>query len=236
MRCRLCIWIIPLVAALNGAAARADGLLKRSPRPNPSEHVPALIKTLTSDLDDRKRADAAAELRDYDIKTFPDIIPALVEALKNDASMPVRLETANSIGKLRPISQVGGYALEQAEQNDSAIAVRVLARNHLRIWVLFHGYKRGRMPDPLANQSEEPPLADSPPAPAPKMEPAKKPPMMPNSFGAKANPPRVAPPLVPAIPASMPKNERFIPQLMKRIKPDLKSKTGEDGPSINVPR
>src|SRR5687767_14483331 len=115
MYCRLSILIIPLLVAFDCGSARADGLLKRGPRPNPTERVPELIQIVSSDLDDRRRAEAASELKDYDLKSFPDIIPALIEALKNDSSVAVRREAANSIGKMRPISQMGGYALEQAE-------------------------------------------------------------------------------------------------------------------------
>src|SRR5262245_36919332 len=126
MHRRICIWIIPLALVLQSTAL-ADGILRRGPKPNPAEYVPALIKTLSSDFDDRRRADAASGLRDYDLKSFPEIMPALVEALKNDPSVPVRREAAHSIGKMRPISPMGGYALEQAEVADPAIGVRAIA-------------------------------------------------------------------------------------------------------------
>ena len=235
MRFRLCIWIIPVLALFDCDSALADNIF-RKPRPNPSECVPALIKTLSSDLDDRRRADAASELREYDTKTFPDIIPALAEALKNDASTTVRFEAANSIGKLRPISRVGGYALEQAEKSDPAIAVRVLARNHLRLWVLLHGHIPGRMPDPLEGQTAEPPLAEPLPGPMPKMGPTK---LLPPSFhspNVKQEAHRPAPPLVPSPMPVTAKNDRFIFQLMSRLKPDVKPNTAENGPVLNSPR
>lgn len=234
MHSRICILSLLLVVMFDGVAARADGLLRRGPRPNPTEHVPLLIKTLNSDLDDRRRADAASDLRDYDPKTFPDIIPALVEALNNDSSTSVRVEAATSIGKLRPISLIGGYALEQAEMNDPALRVRVVATTHLKVWVLFHGYKRGRMPDPLANQSEEPPLADPLPPPLPKSYPAKGPPY------ESPKPPietlRTPPPLMPSQTTSSPRNDRFFPQLMKRIKPGSRNQPDEGGPILPNPR
>jgi hypothetical protein len=235
MHCRLCIWVIPLLVVFECGSARADGLLKRGPRPNPAERVPELIKILNSEIDDRHRADAASELRDYDLKTFPDITPALAEALKNDASVSVRRAAADSIGRMRPISQIGGYALEQAEINDPAIGVRAIANFHLKIWVIRDGYKKGRMPDPLANQSEEPPLADPLPAPIPKSVPAKGPLMYgsPN-LGKDTQLPR--PPLMPSQTVSSSKSDRFIPQLMKRLKPDVKSRPTEEGPSLGVPR
>jgi HEAT repeats len=232
---RLSILIVALLLAFECGNARADGLLRRGPRPNPAEHVPALIKTLASDLDDRRRADAASDLKEFDPKTFPDIIPALIEALKNDSSVPVRREAANSIGKLRPISQIGGYALEQAEMNDPAIGVRAIANIHLKIWVIRDGYKKGRMPDPLANQTEEPPLVDPLPRPLPKSYPAKGPtPYASPSLSRDLQLP--SPPFMPSQTVSWSKSDRFIPQLMKRIKPDLRPRPTEEGPSLGLPR
>lgn len=235
MHCRLSILILPLLVAFDCGSAQAQGLLKRGPRPNPTERVPELIQIVSSDLDDRRRAEAASELKDYDLKSFPDIIPALVEALKNDSSVAVRREAANSIGKMRPISQIGGYALEQAEANDPAIGVRVIANTHLKVWVLFHGYKKGRMPDPLANQSEEPPLADPLPPMLPKAFPTKGLPRyeIPNNNTGSLRP---TPPLMPSQTVSSTKSDRFIPQLMKRLKPNLKSQPTEQGPSLGDPR
>lgn len=224
---RICIWLIPLFAVLNCSNARAD--LLRKTRPNPAEQVPALIKTLSSDLDERHRAEAAAELHNYDSKTFPDIIPALIEALKNDASTPVRREAANSIGKMRPISQIGGYALEQAEMYDPAIGVRAIALAHLKVWVLFHGYKKGRPPEMI--QTEEPPLAD--PVPMPKLGPTVIPPEP--KITPKKESSRSAPPLLGT--GTAPKGDRLFPKIMKRVKPDFaKAKTTDDGPLLNGPR
>lgn len=234
MVCRLCTWILPLLALAYCGTVQAQGLL-RKPRTNPAEQVPFLIKTLSSDLDERRRADAASELRDYDPKTFPEIVPALIEALKNDSSIPVRREAANSIGLIRPISQMGGYALEQAENNDPAIGVRAIANGHLKLWVLFRGYKKGRMPDPLSNQTEEPPVAEPLPIPTPKLGPSKYPNYAPVGMNPKKPVPQ-APPLMPTQTAITPKSDRFIGQLMKRVKPDLKSKSSEDGPVLNPPR
>lgn len=233
MHRRICTWIIPLFVVLEGTAL-ADGILRRGPKPNPAEHVPALIKTLDSDFDDRRRADAAANLRDYDLKTFPEIIPALVEALKNDPSIAVRMEAAHSIGRLRPISQMGGYALEQAEVNDPAIRVRAIANLHLKTWVVVHGYKKGRMPEPY--QTEEPPLADPLPPPLPKNGAMKMPKVMYGVQEPIRDLPQLLPPQLPPQFTASPRNERFIGQLMKRIKPDVNPRSGDDGPSLGPPR
>src|SRR5262249_8670520 len=171
------------------------GLFKRPPKPDPVEHVPALIKTLKTDPEDRKRASAAEDLRDYDAKAFPEIIPALIEALQNDSSISVRLEVVTTIGKTRPIPQTAGYALEQAAKDDTALRVRTVAKGILFEWRVFHGYRHGKPPANQAPQTEEPPLAP--------MLPRSKigndgPSLQPMIGGTEsANPPRRPPPPMP---------------------------------------
>ena len=83
---------------------------KKTPKPTPQERVPELIKIVQSDGDENKRAAAVEELRQYDPAQFPDIVPTLVDALLNDKKPSVRSEAAHSLGKLRPVVQVGGQA------------------------------------------------------------------------------------------------------------------------------
>ena len=52
-------------------------LFFRKPAPNPSQRVPELILTVKTDAEERKRAHAAEELREYDAVTFTEIVPAL---------------------------------------------------------------------------------------------------------------------------------------------------------------
>jgi hypothetical protein len=91
-------------------------------------------------------------LRLFDAKEFPKISPALVEALTRDASPLVRAEAATTLGKLRPISQQAGYALEQAQNDDAVMRVRLAARQSLWQYHLV-GYRGGKSADAAAANS-----------------------------------------------------------------------------------
>ena len=80
-----------------------------------SERVPELILTLKTESDERKRAQAAEELREYDARTFTEIVPVLVDVLHNDKKSNVRLEALNSLSRLRPVSQSRCCARIRAE-------------------------------------------------------------------------------------------------------------------------
>jgi hypothetical protein len=225
------IAIISLTLILANEGYAGIGLFKRPPKPDPAEHVPALIKTLKTDPEDRKRASAAEELRDYDAKAFPEIIPALIEALQNDSSISVRLEVVTTIGKIRPISQTAGYALEQAAHGDSALRVRGLAKTVLWDWRVFHGYRSGKPPANQPMQTEEPPLA--PPLPGSKIG-NDGPTLSPMIGGAdQANPPRRQPPLMPSQNMSSSRPKSLFPLLpTKTSKPGTKP---DEGPSLDPP-
>jgi hypothetical protein len=193
--------VVPLLIILGAATTPAGIFKKGSPKPDPEKYVPELIAILKGDKDDGKRLEAVSELRQFDLKTFPDILPALIEALQNDPSTSVRVEAVNALSKVRPITQQIGYALEQALANDSTVRVRVAARTTL--WQ-FHllGYRSGKPAESENNQSKEPPLA------APRTsEPMKKsttilPKIEPQPSPAVVTPvtPKVQPPLLNAAP------------------------------------
>lgn len=151
-------FLTPFLIVLFADTTPAGIFKKNTPKPDPSKHVPELIAILKTDKDESKRSDAANELRDYDPKAFPEILPALIDALQNDPATSVRTEAVNAISKLRPITQQAGYALEQALANDSSIRVRVAARTTLWHFHLL-GYRSGKPPEADDNQSKEPPLA-----------------------------------------------------------------------------
>jgi hypothetical protein len=109
---------------------RAGIFFGKHPKPNPAQRVPELIAVVKSDKSESKRESAARELRDYDPTTNADIVPVLVDVLQHDPAPAVRAEAAQSLGKLRPVSQVGGWALEEALK-DSSIRVRLQARSSL---------------------------------------------------------------------------------------------------------
>jgi len=131
---------------------------KKSKKPTPAERVPELLGQVKTDGDESKRAAAAQELRQYDPAQFPAIVPMLIDALLTDKKPGVRAEAAQSLGKLRPISQQAGMALEHALANDSSMRVRLQARSSLLQyhWAGYHNVKK----DDLLPQTKEPPLAD----------------------------------------------------------------------------
>jgi hypothetical protein len=209
--------LLPLVLAALASPASA-GLFSRKAKPNPGDRVPELLLQLQTAQDEGVRTAAAEELRQYDAKEFPRIIPALIDAVGRDASPTVRTEAATSLGKLRPISQQAGYALEQAQNNDAAMRVRLAARQSLWQYHLV-GYRGGKAEVPAAmdanaansrpatpsrgpaphyagllRETAEPPLADAPARPtAPPPAPATR----------AAPPARTVPPL-PRAPAPPP--------------------------------
>ena len=154
--------ILPLilVALLPGwlTAGPIMDLFLRKPKVDPAIRVPALISLVLNDKDERTRAAALDELAIFDPKQFTEIYPTLIQAVQNDAAMNVRLTAVNAFGKLRPISQDVGYALEQVEYNDASPKVKTAATAVLRTYKVL-GYNAGRTIDPKSDQTEEPPLA-----------------------------------------------------------------------------
>lgn len=148
--------------------ARAGILFHRQPKASPAERVGALVAALKTEPNERKRASAAEDLRHFDAKAYPEIVPALADAALNDPSASVRLEAVQSLGRTRPVSQEAGWALEQALAKDSSWRVRWQARSSL---VQYHvsGYRSARPEQPVAKEEVRPPAATIvlPPTPAP---------------------------------------------------------------------
>ena len=159
------LWLVPLVVlpALAGPGHAGIFFGKKNKKVTPAERVPELLAQVKSDGDESKRAAAAQELRQYDPGQFPMIVPVLIDVLLTDSKPVVRAEAAQSLGKIRPISQQAGMALEQALANDSSMRVRLQARSSL-LQYHWSGYRSVRKDD-LVPQTKEPPLADdkSPP-------------------------------------------------------------------------
>ena len=219
-QCRFLMILLLSSAFTSSIQAGPLGLFKQKTKPDPVERVPIVIKTLQADPDERKRELAAEELREYDPKSFPEIVPALIEALKNDASSAVREESVNSIGKLKPITQQAGYALEQASAKDPSFRVRTVAKTTLLQWRVFDGYRSGKMPEMQQSQTAEPPLAEPLPksVPVPKMAPKTPSSSVPNEKIDAA--PTKSRPLFPLFP-------------VKNTKPD---KSKDDGPVLTPPQ
>ena len=143
--------VVPLAAMLAGQGRAGIIFGRKKDKIDPKTRVPELIATLEERPDADRRTHAAEELRNYDPMAFPDIVPALVSALQSDAKSGVRIEAAQSLGKLRPVNQTAGEALERAVSTDPAMRVRLQARSTL---MQYHwaGYRNGKASDvpPLA--------------------------------------------------------------------------------------
>ena len=99
---------VVLAAAAPDCSAQLFGSKKA--KATPQQRVPELIGILKLDKDSHKRSEAAEELRQYDLKEFPEIVPVLIEALQNDPATGVRIEAAAGLGRLRPVSAPAGQA------------------------------------------------------------------------------------------------------------------------------
>jgi hypothetical protein len=215
-RFTLFVALLPILAA----PAHAGIIFgKKPPKPDPAQRVPELIKIIRSDGDENKRAEAVDELRQYDPTTFPEIMPALIDVLQNDKKAAVRAGAAQTISKLRPVSQAAGDALEQALDKDSSMRVRISVRSAL---LQYHwaGYRQGKKdegaPAPSPAQTREPPLADPLPLPSP-------------------TPPRATPPPPEAAPAPSPA-PRPLPTMPTPAPPTTNTpRQLPQGPPIEVP-
>src|SRR5205807_14808 len=114
-------WVLPAPA----------GIFSKKAKVNPAERVPALIMTLKTDKDERKRASAATELGTFDAAMYTEIVPVLVDVILSDPKPAVRLDAATSLGNLRPVSQIAGQALERAVTSDDNWRVRWHAKSIL---------------------------------------------------------------------------------------------------------
>jgi hypothetical protein len=199
-----------VVSAALVCPAWAGILFGRQAKANPAQRVPQLLATLRSDPDEDKREAAAQELRDFDPSAFPEIVSYLIEALRQDAKVSVRLEAAQSLARLRPISQSAGHALEEAASHDASMRVRLQARN-LLLQYRLGGYR-------TKGKSEELPQAPTAAqgvraAPGPQTAATPAPPARRNSsvvLPRETAPPPLAPPLpntsapVPLVPSRAP--------------------------------
>jgi len=129
---------------------QAGLIFGRHAKPDPAQRVPELIVIVKTERNENHRESAARELREYDPLANPDIVPVLVDVLEHDTAAGVRVEAAQSLGKLRPVSQAAGWALEGALK-DSSIRVRLQARGSLMSYRLS-GYRS----DPQVAQTPTP--------------------------------------------------------------------------------
>jgi len=229
MKCgRLLLVVLLLGVLVNQGSA---GIFGKKNKPTPTERVPELITIIKTDGDEHKRSSAVEELRQYDPKQFPNIVPTLIDALMTDAKPSVRSEAAQTLSKLRPVTKETGWALEQAVAKDSSMRVRLQARSALLHYHLagYHGGKdTGPAPVP---QTSEPPLAPPvkaavTPTPAPRIR------ATPVSQAVKSTP---AAPDANAgnAPKPLPQGPPLVPTEAPKLKPAPPS--GDQGPELNQP-
>jgi hypothetical protein len=165
------ILILIVVPAL-AVPARA-GIFDKRPKIDPAMRVPLLIGQVKSEQDERKRLAAAEELRQYDPRAFPEIVPVLIDVLQNDVAAGVRLQALHSLSGFRPVSREVGEALEHALASDKSFRVRLQARTTLVSyhWSGYHAARTSEIAPPVViagPRMAEPPLAIQP-APLPRV-------------------------------------------------------------------
>lgn len=134
------------------------GLLKKKPKGDSQDKVKQLVGTLQTDPDEKKRLAALGELREYDTRHHPELVPSLIASLQKDPSPTVRSSAADTIGKTKPVYQQAGLALESSQAEDPAKEVREAAKAALFQYHL-NGYRPPAVGGKFIGQTSEPPLA-----------------------------------------------------------------------------
>lgn len=160
---RLRLFLLVVIWPICAGPVQAQ-LFRRKPAPPPpppAQRVPELVSILKSAPEERKRTSAAEELREFDPQAYAEILPALIEAARNDAKVGVRMEAVTALSKIRPITREAGQAIEHSASEDSNLRARIHARTTLWRYQLA-GYS-SKSPSAAARKTtEEPPLIDSP--------------------------------------------------------------------------
>lgn len=179
MRSRyILVGLLVLMAAQTSSAGIIFG--RKKEKVDPKQRIPELMVILKNDRDADKRADAAIELRSFDLAAHPEVLPPLLDALYNDKKPAVRSEALSTLSGYRPVSQIVGEALEYAVANDSSMRVRLQARSSL---LQYHwaGYRsrKGDIPSGAAestvvNNGERlpPPISTAPATTTPTKGPS----------------------------------------------------------------
>ncbi|MCI0680752.1 MAG: HEAT repeat domain-containing protein [Gemmataceae bacterium] len=188
MRSRALLVLITFLVAWS-APANAQ-LFSRKPSPPPVRTPPAqrigeLIVQAKSDRDERKRAAAAEELREFDTKTHPEIISVLADVARSDASAGVRQEALESLAKIRPVSILAGQTLERAAAGDDSWKVRWQAKAALLRYQLAGYHPPKDLPDADLAPKGKGPLTHEPPANPP--QPPAKPGIASRIFPSRTN-------------------------------------------------
>ena len=149
-------FLVVVLLFASSISASAGGIFSKRPVvSNPNDQVQQLIQTVTASANPSTRARAVADLREYDAATYVQIIPVLVNALKKDPSVNVRLEAARSLGRIRPLTPLAGDALAAASTGDSAIRVRWQARASLLVYTVAGVNPNNRAKEPGKKQQDK---------------------------------------------------------------------------------
>jgi hypothetical protein len=97
--------------------------------------------------------------------------------LQHDKKMNVRLESLNSLTKIRPASTLAGKAIEKAATDDETWRIRLQAKASLPKYHLALSSAKKSEAAPAKNRrtTDEPPLATPRPLPPSVAPPAKAP-------------------------------------------------------------
>jgi len=220
---RLPMGLMVVIVLACAAPAQAQLFFPKKQKPNPTQRVPELIVIVKTDADERKRAHAAEELREYDPAVFTEIVPVLADVLLHDKKVNVRLEALSSLAKIRPVSAVAGRAMEKAAADDDSVRVRLQAKASLPKYHLAGYSAKSSGPAPAGKtQTAEPPLA----TPTPKVVQTPQAPKV-----VQAPPPSAvvqSPPTVEDVPMNPPIPRPFPPVAA----PPAKTPPPAVGPSL----
>jgi hypothetical protein len=222
MTCRVCSLVAVLFVAVNLQASASFPFGKKT-KTDPVKRLPELVVQVQTDQDERKRANAAEELRHFDPQQFPDLVPLLIEVLKNDAKPTVRLEALQSLSKIRPTTQEARQAMDKAAASDTSLRVRLQARTSLMFYSVSAPAPKKNEQGPVLTpvRPNDPPVVANP-----KKGPA---PMIRTPAPALKSAPRSTkePPLAqPAQPSNRP------PQLVPTNPPQLETPPPTQGPDL----
>jgi hypothetical protein len=222
--------LLPVLVVGLASSASAGIIFNKKPKVVPEKRVPELLTTARTDGDENKRYDAVAELRDYDPKLFPQIVPTLIEVLMNDKKASVRSEAAQTLSKLRPVSREVAEALEHARDKDASLRVRMQARNSL---LSYHWAGWWSDPGKLKPDGPTPPTTKEPPlAPPVQTQPQPLPPVTPVTTLKPRPEPAPGPLPAPVIATPPPPPSRTTPGAVQPLPkgPPVEEKGPELGP------
>jgi hypothetical protein len=165
------------------AGAAAGGLLHKDRGPGCCDacgvntaRIWREIATLEACPKWRERDDAAQELREFDWRCHPEIVPALAAALLRDCEEEVREEAAESLAKLAPCVPMAHEALHRAAASDPDHATRKWARRALARLERSRCEGVCRVCGPIAGRVPIPvPVGPPDPRPARRADPGARP-------------------------------------------------------------